>query len=179
MLVSKVLQECELQQYTSVTFPAIGTGLCLPFEMGSVHVMLLISRLDEFDLSGGFILWWKCIQKLQTLKLLFEACEDLEGFTPCSQLVRKKRECSRANASLLTGVQRYVYTSWKTINVCHSSLICVGSSSKNVQGAIFLVLKSVDVQLLAKAAYQVGYTGGMWTCQEGQIVPFSSLAISS
>ncbi|NXS47673.1 PAR14 polymerase, partial [Balaeniceps rex] len=26
MLVSKVLQECELQQYTSVTFPAIGTG---------------------------------------------------------------------------------------------------------------------------------------------------------
>ncbi|NXN73409.1 PAR15 polymerase, partial [Himantopus himantopus] len=25
-LVSKVLQECELQQYTSVTFPAIGTG---------------------------------------------------------------------------------------------------------------------------------------------------------
>lgn len=36
-LVSKVLQECELQQYTSVTFPAIGTGLCLPSEMGSVH----------------------------------------------------------------------------------------------------------------------------------------------
>ena len=26
MPVSKVLQECELQQYTSVTFPAIGTG---------------------------------------------------------------------------------------------------------------------------------------------------------
>ncbi|XP_010183675.1 PREDICTED: poly [ADP-ribose] polymerase 14-like [Mesitornis unicolor] len=26
MLVSEVLQECELQQYTSVTFPAIGTG---------------------------------------------------------------------------------------------------------------------------------------------------------
>ncbi|KAM9629685.1 protein mono-ADP-ribosyltransferase PARP14-like isoform 2-T2 [Morphnus guianensis] len=26
VLVSKVLQECELQQYTSVTFPAIGTG---------------------------------------------------------------------------------------------------------------------------------------------------------
>ncbi|NWU52151.1 PAR14 polymerase, partial [Dromas ardeola] len=26
MLVTKVLQECELQQYTSVTFPAIGTG---------------------------------------------------------------------------------------------------------------------------------------------------------
>ncbi|NXY48625.1 PAR14 polymerase, partial [Ceuthmochares aereus] len=26
MLVSQVLQECELQQYTSVTFPAIGTG---------------------------------------------------------------------------------------------------------------------------------------------------------
>ncbi|XP_009470176.1 PREDICTED: poly [ADP-ribose] polymerase 14-like [Nipponia nippon] len=26
MIVSKVLQECELQQYTSVTFPAIGTG---------------------------------------------------------------------------------------------------------------------------------------------------------
>uniref|UniRef100_A0A8B9NAN3 Poly [ADP-ribose] polymerase n=1 Tax=Accipiter nisus TaxID=211598 RepID=A0A8B9NAN3_9AVES len=30
VLVSKVLQECELQQYTSVTFPAIGTGLLLP-----------------------------------------------------------------------------------------------------------------------------------------------------
>uniref|UniRef100_A0A8C3TNS1 Poly [ADP-ribose] polymerase n=1 Tax=Catharus ustulatus TaxID=91951 RepID=A0A8C3TNS1_CATUS len=29
-LVSQVLQECELQQYTSVTFPAIGTGLLLP-----------------------------------------------------------------------------------------------------------------------------------------------------
>lgn len=41
--VSQVLQECELQQYSSVAFPAIGTGLHLPFEMGSVHVLLLIS----------------------------------------------------------------------------------------------------------------------------------------
>jgi len=47
MLVSKVLQECELQQYTSVTFPAIGTGLRLPFEMGSVRVVLLISGFER------------------------------------------------------------------------------------------------------------------------------------
>uniref|UniRef100_A0A8C5TQT6 Poly [ADP-ribose] polymerase n=1 Tax=Malurus cyaneus samueli TaxID=2593467 RepID=A0A8C5TQT6_9PASS len=32
-LVSQVLQECELQQYTSVAFPAIGTGLHLSFKI--------------------------------------------------------------------------------------------------------------------------------------------------
>ncbi|XP_074684764.1 protein mono-ADP-ribosyltransferase PARP14-like isoform X1 [Strix aluco] len=74
LLVSEVLQECELQQYTSVTFPAVGTG-----------------------------------------------------------------------------IQRYVCTSWRTINICHSSLICVGSSSENIQGPTSPLLKSVDDATLASS----------------------------
>lgn len=142
-LVSKVLQECELQQYTSVTFPAIGTGLCLPSEMGSVHsadgFCWSQGSSAEFDLSGEFILWWKYTQKLQTLKLSLEAYEDLESLTPCSQLICKEYECSRADTSLLTGIQRYVYTSWRTINTCHSSLIHMGSSSENNPGSCYSI----------------------------------------
>ncbi|NXJ83297.1 PAR14 polymerase, partial [Trogon melanurus] len=40
-LVSKVLEECELQQYTSVTFPAIGTG-----EAGRDPAMVADSMID-------------------------------------------------------------------------------------------------------------------------------------
>ncbi|NWS74302.1 PAR14 polymerase, partial [Crotophaga sulcirostris] len=49
MLVSKVLQECELQKYTSVTFPAIGTG-----EAGRDPAVVADSIIDAVaDFAGN------------------------------------------------------------------------------------------------------------------------------
>lgn len=78
---------------------------------------------------------------------------------------------------LLTGIKRHVYTSWRTIGVCHSSLIRMGSSSENIQGTTSPLLKSVDNAALASSCTSRIYTDVMSTCQKGQIVPFSSLVI--
>lgn len=54
-LVSKVLQECELRKYTSVAFPAIGTGLCFLWKIKLKPISPLEAKLilcDSIDISA-------------------------------------------------------------------------------------------------------------------------------
>ncbi|NWH55873.1 PAR14 polymerase, partial [Geococcyx californianus] len=101
MLVSKVLQECELQKYTSVAFPAIGTG-----EAGcDPHVVAdnIIDAVTDFAKSNS-------APSLKTIKVVIFQPHLLSVFLTSMQ---KREQHSKSAAKLLLSMLKSFWSSEK------------------------------------------------------------------
>ncbi|NXT74124.1 PAR14 polymerase, partial [Zapornia atra] len=134
MLVSKVLQECELQQYTSVTFPAIGTG-----QAGRDPVVVANSMLDavtDFARSNS-------APSVKTIKVVIFQPHLLPVF--CTSMKKRESPSKPAGKSLFSRIASFWSSEKqspkeKTQNVLEKKIevaavqIC-GESKKKVEEA--------------------------------------------